>query len=202
MMRVMNQASLREQQAEAVRQRVLDAVATLLEQAGADDLTMPQVAAASGISLRTVYRYYPTREQLLEAAGRWIGSELLGQGYPETLDDVADSFEDGCREFDRHPGLVRALALSQLGREVRATRRGERLEAIRDALRAEVGDLSERELREAEAVLAYLHNMLAFATLREEHELPADEIAEALGWAIRTLVNDLRRRQRKQRRKP
>lgn len=197
----MFQVSLREQQAEAARQRILDAVATLLEEAGVDDLTMPQVAEASGISLRTVYRYYPTREQLLEAAGRWIGSELLGQGYPQGLDDVADSFEDGCREFDRHPGLVRALALSQLGREVRAPRRGERLDAIRDALRAEVGDLSERELRRAEAVLAYLHNMLAFTTLREEHDLSADEIAEALGWAIRTLVDDLRRRQRKQRRK-
>lgn len=197
----MIQVSLREQQAEAARQRILDAVATLLEEAGVDDLTMPQVAEASGISLRTVYRYYPTREQLLEAAGRWIGSELLGQGYPQGLDDVADSFEDGCREFDRHPGLVRALAFSQLGREVRAPRRGERLDAIRDALLAEVGDLSERELRRAEAVLAYLHNMLAFTTLREEHDLSADEIAEALGWAIRTLVDDLRRRQRKQRRK-
>jgi len=43
--------------------------------------------------------------------------------------------------------------------------------------------------------------MLAFTTLREEHDLSADEIAEALGWAIRTLVDDLRRQQRKQRRK-
>jgi len=197
----MNPTSLREEQAAAVRRRILGAVAALLERAGVDELTMPQVAEASGISLRTVYRYYPTREQLLEAAGRWIGSELLGQGYPQSLDDVADSFEDGCREFDRHPGLVRALALSQLGREVRAFRRGERLEAIRDALRAEVGDLPERELRHAEAVLAYLHNMLAYATVREEHGLPAGEIGQALGWAIRTLVDDLRRRQRKQRRK-
>src|SRR5437870_4882927 len=141
MVRVMVQASLREQQADAARQRILSAVATLLEEAGAEELTMPRVAEISGISLRTVYRYYPTREQLLEAAGRWIGSELLGQGYPRSLDDIADTFEDGCREFDRHPGLVRALAYSQLGREVRAPRRGERLEAIRTALRAEVGDL-------------------------------------------------------------
>jgi AcrR family transcriptional regulator len=197
----MSPASLREEHAAAVRQRILAAVATLLEEATVDDLTMPQVAEASGISLRTVYRYYPTREQLLEAAGRWIGSELLGQGYPRSLDDVADSFEDGCREFGRHPGLVRALALSQLGREVRAYRRGERLEAIRAALRAEVGDLPERELRNAEAVLAYLHNMLAYATLREEHGLSSDEVGEALGWAIRTLVDDLRRRQPTKRRR-
>jgi len=190
----MKPASLREQQAEVARQRILAAVAELLERDGAEELTMPQVAEVSGISLRTVYRYYPTREQLLEAAGRWIGAELLRQGYPQSLDDVADTFEPACREFDRHPGLVRAMALSQLGRQARQRRRNERLRAIRKALEEEVGGLSERERRQAEAVLAYLHNMLAYTTLREEHDLSGEEIGAALGWAIRTLVADLRRR--------
>jgi AcrR family transcriptional regulator len=188
--------SLREQQAETARQQILGGVAALLEESSVDALTMPRVAELSGVSLRTLYRYYPTRERLLEAAGRWIGSELLGQGYPQTLDEVADSFEDGCRQFDRHPGLVRALALSELGREVRGYRRGERLEAIRQALRNEVGDLPEEELRRAEAVLAYLHNMLAYTTLRDEQGLQGEEIGKTLGWAIRTLVDDLRRQQR------
>jgi AcrR family transcriptional regulator len=188
--------SLREQQAETARQQILGGVAALLEESSVDAVTMPRVAELSGVSLRTLYRYYPTRERLLEAAGRWIGSELLGQGYPQTLDEVADSFEDGCRQFDRHPGLVRALALSELGREVRGYRRGERLAAIRAALHKEVGDLPEEELRRAEAVLAYLHNMLAYTTLREEQGLQGDEIGKALGWAIRTLVDDLRRQQR------
>jgi AcrR family transcriptional regulator len=188
--------SLREQQAQTARQQILGGVAALLEQSTVDALTMPQIAAASGVSLRTLYRYYPTRERLFEAAGRWVGSELLGQGYPQTLDDVADSFEDGCRQFDRHPGLVRALSLSDLGRELRGYRRGERLEAIRKALQREVGDLPEEDLRRAEAVLGYLHNMLAYTTLREEQGLKGEEIGKALGWAIRTLVEDLRRQQR------
>jgi len=188
--------SLREQQAETARQQILGGVAALLEESSVDALTMPRVAELSGVSLRTLYRYYPTRERLLEAAGRWIGSELLGQGYPQSLDEVADSFEDGCRQFDRHPGLVRALALSELGREVRGYRRGERLDAIRNTLQKELGDLPEEELRRAEAVLAYLHNMLAYTTLRDEQGLQGEEIGKALSWAIRTLVDDLRRQQR------
>jgi AcrR family transcriptional regulator len=188
--------SLRDQQAAVARQRILGAVAELLERDGAEELTMPQVAEASGVSLRTVYRYYPTREGLLETAGRWIGGELLKQGYPTSLDDVADSFERACSEFDERPGLVRAMALSRVGREARSSRRSERLEAIRRVLEQEVGALSERELRHAEGVLAYLHNMLAYTTLREEQHLSGAEIGEALGWAIRTLVADLRRRQR------
>jgi hypothetical protein len=93
------------------------------------------------------------------------------------------------------------MALSQVGREARSTRRRERLGAIRQVLEQEVGGLSEEELRQAEAVLAYLHNMLAYTTLREEYQLSGAEIGEALGWAIRTLVADLRRRQRAKERK-
>ena len=190
----MTSVSLREQHAEAARARILAAVAELLERGEAEEVTMPGIAEASGISLRTVYRYFPTREQLLEAAGRWIGDDLLEHPYPQTLDEVAELFRAGCRDFDEHPGLVRALALSQLGQSVRGYRRRERLQAISQALRREVGDLSEAELRRAEAVLAYLHNMLAYTTLREESGLTGEEIGDALGWAIETLVNDLRKR--------
>jgi AcrR family transcriptional regulator len=197
----MSTTTLRDQQAAVARNRILHAVAELLELEGAAELTMPQVANLSGVSLRTVYRYYPTREELLDAAGRWIGGELLRQGYPTSLDDVADSFERACTEFDERPGLVRAMATSQVGREARSSRRRERLDAIRQLLEQEVGALTERELRQAEAVLAYLHNMLAYTTLREEQHLSGGEIGEALGWAIRTLVADLRRRQRAKERK-
>ena len=101
---------------------------------------MPGVAEASGVSLRTVYRYYPTREDLLEAAGRWIGDELLKHPYPKDLDEVADLYEERCRDFDERPGLVRALALSQLGRSVRGYRRREtRPSAARDRARPRLG---------------------------------------------------------------
>src|SRR3954452_2665514 len=133
----MAQISLREQHAEATRARILEAVADLLEEGAAAELTVPAVAEASGISLRTIYRYYPTRERLLEAAGRWIGDELLQHPYPRDLDEVADLYQAGCRDFDERPGLVRAMAFSQLGQRARGYRRRERLQAIRLALQAE-----------------------------------------------------------------
>ena len=185
--------SLRDQHAAVTRTRILSAVAELLEEGDAEELTMPGVAAASGVSLRTVYRYYPTREELLEGAGRWIGDELLGHSYPATLDEVADRFEEGAPDFDEHPGLVRAMALSQLGRRIRGYRRQERLEALARALRDELPGLPEEELRRAEAVIAYLHNILAYTTLREENGLSGEEIGRTIGWAIRALVEDLRR---------
>ena len=193
--------SLRDQHALATRERILSAVAELIERGDADDLTMPDVAEASGVSLRTVYRYYPTREQLLEAAGRWIGDELFKHPYPRDLDEVADLYQEGCRDFDERPGLARALAESQLGQRARGYRRRERLQAIHRALRDELTELGEEELRRGEAVLAYLHNILAYTSLREESDLSGEEIGQAVGWAIRTLTEDLRKRNQKPRRK-
>ena len=196
----MTSISLRDQHAAMTRERILGAVADLLERGDSGELTMPGVAEASGVSLRTIYRYYPTREELLEAAGRWIGDELLKHPYPQDLDEVADLYQVGCRDFDERPGLVRALAFSQLGQRVRGYRRRERLESIERALRTELAGLSEEELRNAEAVLAYLHNLLAYTTLREENGLSGEQIGEAIGWAIRTLIEDLRNRNRNSRR--
>ena len=96
----MSSVTLRDQHAAMARERILGAVADLLERGEAVELTVPAVARASGVSLRTIYRYYPTREQLLEAAGRWIGDELLKHRYPVDLDEVADLFQVGCSDFD------------------------------------------------------------------------------------------------------
>jgi AcrR family transcriptional regulator len=190
----MTQSSLREQNAAATRERIVSAVADLLEAGAEDELTVPEVAAASGVSLRTIYRYYPTRDALLAAAGRWVGDELLEHPYPRNLDEVADLYEEGCRDFDERPGLVKAMVVSQLGRRARGYRRRERLDAIGQALRDELPELSETERSHAQAVLAYLHNMQAYTSLREEAGLSGEEIGAAVGWAIRTLVADLRER--------
>ena len=201
MIHVMTATSLREQHAFATRERILSAVAELIERGHPDELTMPAVADASGVSLRTVYRYYPTREQLLEAAGRWIGDELFKHPYPHNLDEVADLYQEGCRDFDERPGLARALAESQLGQRARGYRRRERLQAVHRALRDELTELGEEDLRRGQAVLAYLHNILAYTSLREESDLSGEEIGQAVGWAIRTLTEDLRKRNQKARRK-
>src|SRR5438045_6481661 len=125
--------SLRYEHAAAARERILSAVAELVERGAPEELTMPHVAAASGVSLRTIYRYYPTREKLIEAAGRWIGKELMRHPYPRTLEQVADLFEVGCPDFDKRPGLVRALALWPLGRRLRGSCRRERPAALAQA---------------------------------------------------------------------
>src|SRR3954447_16125773 len=60
--------SLRERRRQETADLIVDAVLDLMAEAGINGLTMEAVAERVGISLRTVYRYFPDRASLLTAA--------------------------------------------------------------------------------------------------------------------------------------
>ena len=51
--------SLRERRRQETAELILDAVLSVMADAGIDGLTMEAVAERVGVSLRTVYRYFP-----------------------------------------------------------------------------------------------------------------------------------------------
>jgi hypothetical protein len=88
------------------------------------------------------------------------------------------------------------MALSRGANSLRSIRRQDRLAKLREAL-AEVTDgLPKAEARQAYAVFAYLDNMLAWLTMRDEAGLDGKEAGAAVAWAMNVLIDDLRRRQR------
>ena len=57
-----------------------------------DEVTVPLVAMRARVSVRTVYRHFPTKEALFDAFGEW-GEEhlrLAVLSYPETLDEIRE----------------------------------------------------------------------------------------------------------------
>lgn len=191
-----NDLSLRQRQSELTRELILRTVAGLLEEGEASELAVPEVARRSGVSLRTIYRYFPTREELIAAAGEWIGVNLLDATIPSTLAEIPRVYAENAALWDEHPRLVETMALSRGANSLRSIRRQERLEKLREAL-AEVTDgLPEAEARQAFGIFAYLDNMLAWLTMRDEAGLDGKEAGAAVAWAMEVLINDLRRRQK------
>jgi AcrR family transcriptional regulator len=143
-----------------------------------------------------VYRYFPTREALIAAAGEWIGSTMFGAEIPSDLDEIPAVFARNAALWDDHPRLVETMALSRGANSLRSVRRQERLAKLREALAEATQGLSEQEAKQAFAVFAYLDNMLAWLTMRDEAGLDGAEVGAAVGWAMQALTDDLRRRQR------
>jgi AcrR family transcriptional regulator len=188
-------ASLRERHAEVTRELILRALAELLQNERADELSVPDVARRAGVSLRTVYRHFPTREALFRAAVDWIDERIFGEvPFEGTVEDLPNLFRHECERWEQHPRLARVLAVSQAGRSDRSHRRVQQLAAIHTTLGEVTSELPEEEKRRAVAVFGYLEDVFAWVAMRDGPALDGREIGEAVEWAMRTLIGDLRRR--------
>jgi AcrR family transcriptional regulator len=185
--------SLREQQAELTRELILKALVELLQTSDAEEISVQDVARYAGVSLRTVYRYFSTRDELLVAGANWIFGMLGDVAAGQTIDDLPETVRINFRLWEEHPELARALVVSRAGRNVRQHIRERRLSAMERAVAEAAPDLSKREQREAATVLGFLQSGTTWVTMHEVG-LDDDETAEAVEWALRTLVNDIGRR--------
>ena len=184
--------SLRERQAAVIRDAILDAVADRLDHDDPDDIAMPQVAAGAGISLRTLYRYFPTREAMFDAVGDHVVARLGLPRQIEGADDIAPVFLESAQRGAQSPRLVRAMLWTRLGRRARSSHRRRRVESIAAALSEVTSHLSPAEARRREGAIVYLASLPAWITVSEECGLSAEDARLGIAWAISTLVAALR----------
>lgn len=180
--------SLRERQAQQVRTTILETVIREMEARPVDDLSMGDVAAAAGISLRTLYRYFPDRPALLSAAGQHVVDSLdlpIGIDGP---DAISASFLDAARRFSSRPQLARALVQTTAGRAARSSARSRRTDAVGLALRSLTDGIDPETARRATAVITHLCSLQSWVSIANDTGLDDEESQAAVAWAIDTLV--------------
>src|SRR5688572_15775264 len=112
---------LRTAQRAATRDRIVRAVGELGAEGHPAAISVPAVAKRSGVSLATIYRYFPTKEALLDAATT-IG---LAQTMRNIAYDASDASEypaivrRAFHEFAQHVPLIRNQVASSIGRDLR-----------------------------------------------------------------------------------
>lgn len=179
---------------------LLEAAISQLE--GSSEVSMAEVAQAAGVSLRTLYRYFPDRASLLGAAGDHLYRSL---GVPYEIagpEDIAASFREAARRLGTRPQLTRALVRSEPGELSRSAVRRLRLEAIRGALEPLTDALDPCTVRRASAVIAHLCSAAAWVSIADECGLSDADAQDAVGWAIEALVATLRKEDRRSHPRP
>ncbi|GLR85327.1 TetR/AcrR family transcriptional regulator [Bradyrhizobium iriomotense] len=189
-----HEPSLRDEYAEMTRQRIVAAFVETLEDEAADDISMAAVAKRAKVAERTIYRHFKTRAELFAAAGEWIENNVFSYIPFTSPDELPDIFRKLCKRFDRHPHLARAIAMTRAGRRVRAGFRRHLIEQHRKAMAPLVQHLSAKEVRQAEALASYLNNVLAWNAMREDFGMSSTDVADAIEWALTTLLKDVRQR--------
>ena len=185
---------LRGEQAAATRARVLDAAIDLLQSTDSGDVAIPDVAERAGVSVRTAYRAFPTREDLLEGVLAELSRrfEAIAGTVPTTLDALAESAEGAVRAVYEVEPLFRALFATPAGRELHRRTAPQRRQAIDDMLVAELADLSPQQRRRFVAVAHLLSSSRSVLLLKDYHDLDADDAVAAVRWALAVLVAAVR----------
>jgi AcrR family transcriptional regulator len=155
---------------------------------------MAAVAKRARVAERTIYRHFKTRAELFAAAGEWIEDNVFSYIPFTSPDELPDIFRKLCKRFDRYPHLARAIAMTRAGRRVRAGFRRHLIDRHHKSMAPLVRHLGPKEVRQAEALTSYLNNVLAWNAMREDFGMSSNEIADAIEWALTTLLKDIRQR--------
>lgn len=123
--------------AERNRARVLAAACALFEEHG-DAVQMPDVARAAGVGIGTLYRHFPSRQALIEAAAEQRFAEILRIARTDCLRDPAAG--RGLARYLHHVGRVlsesRGLTESVAAAAGSSAPGGETLARLEDAVKA------------------------------------------------------------------
>ncbi len=116
--------SLADQRAAVTREAILKATQDLLVNEHPAAISVPAVARGAGVSVRTVYRYFPNKQALLDAIANYF-PEKADVYVSQTFESVDTSREALVRlwnTFDENRVAVRAEHLSTAGRDLRERR--------------------------------------------------------------------------------
>ena len=137
----------------------------------------------------TVYRYFPTREAMMDATLHAMGERLRRPSWADSSSDYLARIADRFAWFERNGDLIRAILGSALGRElVRAVRR-RREKLLTKVVGARV--LKRSGARARIAVLSVLDDASTWRLLRDEWGLSLEEASSASAWAAKALLERL-----------
>ncbi|EIM27073.1 TetR/AcrR family transcriptional regulator [Microvirga lotononidis] len=187
------ESAVRKEQVDATRQRILAAVGALFDQNPEHAFSLDEVAREAGISRRTIFRYFATKEELIDAFWLHINASS-GAGFPRSEEDLVRRPVELFESLESVAGVVRASHLSAAGHAMRLRASEERRAAFRVCLADVTAGMAPEEAVKLEAVVQLLYSATAWLTIKDYWGLSGREGGEAVSWAIETLINEAKRK--------
>jgi AcrR family transcriptional regulator len=178
---------LRREQAEQTRARIVEA-ARMLVVAGVEGLTMQQAAKQAGVALRTVFRHFPTREDLLDAVWHSMNEKMGETPDLASLDELSTFVPELFGRYEAIEGQIRGAMFASTFQSSRRRLGSSRARKMRQAVAAQFTEGDDRSRAMAASAAYTLTVPLVSIVLKEAYGLSTPEAARAVTWAIRTLA--------------
>lgn len=147
--------SLSERHSDLSQRVILDAAVELLEGAPVSELSVRAVAKRAGISERTVFRYFATRDDLLDAVAQEVARRLELPPDPTNVKELLEYPMAIYQRFEATAAMTKAVLHSELYHRVRLSDAERRGVAIRKLLDSVAPKRSEHERKLASANIRY-----------------------------------------------
>src|SRR5215813_387454 len=188
----MSTATLRSQHAELTRDLIFQALTRLVLDEGIHDFSIQQVADAAGMSHRTVYRYFSSREELLEGLAEWLDSQMPKPFDSYQPEEFASAIRDTHAVFAQQPDRVRALAALARGAKIRLGQRKQHTHTAQRLAAAFTGHLEEDDARAVAILIRVLAGSDMWCRLTSEYGMDGPQVTRVVVWAATTLVEALK----------
>jgi AcrR family transcriptional regulator len=185
--------TLREKQAAATREHILEAAYDLLIHNVDQPFSHEAIAAKAGVGARTVYRYFPAQADLFEELWVRVRREA-GTTFPAREEDILPQVGVLFEGFNRNEELVNAVLASTAGHNVRQRGAPEGRASFSKSLAALTAGMSPVERRRVMAVFLAIYSAPFWQLLRERGGLSEQDSIPAAEWALGALMRDLRGR--------
>ena len=183
--------SVRDEQRDATRARIIRAVSDLVAHDHPAAISVPAVAERAGVGVATVYRYFATKEALLDAAA--TGVVTGGDRLPTTFAEVGPALKQAWGELAEQLPLVRGQFASPVGRELHRRRWEPKHAGMQAFLAAEGIDPEGPAGRRLIGVSDVLTSSTALLELHDKAGVPVDDASEWVAWALDVLLRATKR---------
>lgn len=183
---------LREERATQTRERILDGLVRVMAHNGIGELSMPLVARQAGVSIPSVYRYFPTKRDLVSALDDYAhrkGSFTIAE-FPlmETPEDLAKTIPLAFERREAIEATLSAAMNSRLGYAIRRPEFEERAKVFAKALQPAAKGLSRKERQWLTDIVFVLSSFACLRAFKDYLGLNTEEAGKRVAWAIRRLA--------------
>ncbi len=197
---------LREEQTQHTRERILEGLIRAMAN-GIASLSVPAVAREAGVSVPTVYRYFRTKKDLIEALGNYLLEKKMGINastlqLPRSPEELVAALNSTFLRIESQDDTVLAASASGLSYEMRKEALPQRLHMIEQALAPVADQFNEADRIRLRNVVLILSSSAIVRAFKDYLDLSAAEAADNAAWAILTLTKATSGEKKTQREQP
>lgn len=181
--------SSRLEKSKQTEKNIIEALVALLVERRGGDVSMSEIAAKTGITERTIFRFFSDKKTLHQAMDNYLLSYLQASAHQMQDLNFVGFAKNTFAIFDRHEALTMAYLFSPFGQEARALFRKKLNHAmIAKIVKERNLEMSDDRLRRL-ALVTSLVNAKIWFDIKQDYGFSGEEMASSMEWAVNTLLD-------------